>query len=120
MECDKVTGHCFNGCQSGWGDLTCNTKVELLNIKDQKDNMCLAFYGALAPLTLSVIFNCFCAMQMIRKTESCRRHNQRKQNEASFPKTSHASGEIYDQVEENAVYQELGEVSKPTIYEKIK
>ena len=57
---------------------------------------------------------------MIRQTESCRRHNQRKQNEASFPKTSHASGEIYDQVEENAVYQELGEVSKPTIYEKIK
>ena len=26
-ECDKVTGHCFNGCQPGWGDPTCNTSI---------------------------------------------------------------------------------------------
>ena len=27
MECDRVTGRCFNGCQSGWGDPTCNTSI---------------------------------------------------------------------------------------------
>ena len=58
--------------------------------------------------------------RMIRHTECCRHRKQRKPNEASFPKTSHAPGEIYDQVKENAVYQELGEVSKQTFYEKIK
>nr|XP_022306974.1 multiple epidermal growth factor-like domains protein 10 isoform X1 [Crassostrea virginica] len=120
MECNRVTGHCFNGCQSGWGDPTCNTKVELLYVKDEEDNMCSAFYGTLVPLILSVIFNCFCAMRMIRQTECCRRRNQRTQNEVSFPKTSNASGEIYDQVEEMGGYQELEEVSKQTIYEKIK
>ena len=57
---------------------------------------------------------------MIKHTECCRRRNQRTQNEVSFPKTSHASGEIYDQVVENGGYQELGEVSKQTIYEQIK
>ena len=57
---------------------------------------------------------------MIRHTECRRPHKQRKQNEASFPKTSLARGEIYDQVEEMGGYQELGEVSKQTIYEKIK
>ena len=31
MECDQITGHCFNGCQPGWGDLNCNTsKIALL------------------------------------------------------------------------------------------
>ena len=57
---------------------------------------------------------------MIRNTECPRRHKKRQQNEASFPKTSIAKGEIYDQVVENGGYQELGEVSKPTIYGKIK
>ena len=30
MECDRVTGHCFNGCQPGWGDHTCNTSTFLI------------------------------------------------------------------------------------------
>lgn len=24
MECDKVTGRCFDGCQPGWGDPMCS------------------------------------------------------------------------------------------------
>ena len=30
MECDKVTGRCFDGCQPGWGDPTCSTSTILL------------------------------------------------------------------------------------------
>ena len=30
MECDRDTGRCFDGCQSGWGDPTCNTGTSLL------------------------------------------------------------------------------------------
>lgn len=58
--------------------------------------------------------------RMIRNTACCKHRKERKPNESSFPKTGHAPGEIYDQVKENAVYQELEEVSKQTIYEKIK
>ena len=29
MECHRVTGRCFDGCQSGWGDPTCNTSTSL-------------------------------------------------------------------------------------------
>ena len=58
--------------------------------------------------------------RMIRHTDCCRHRKERKQNESGFPKTSHPPGEIYDQVKENAVYQELEEISKQTFYEKIK
>ncbi|XP_078328344.1 uncharacterized protein LOC111113178 isoform X2 [Crassostrea virginica] len=119
MECDRVTGRCFDGCQSGWGDPTCRTKVEILYIKDGEDSVCTAFYGALAPLILSVIFNVLCAIRLIGKTAACRHREASKQNEASFPKTDHAHGEIYDHVGNNSAYQELGELSKPTVYETL-
>lgn len=30
LECDRVTGRCFGGCQAGWGDPTCSTSTILL------------------------------------------------------------------------------------------
>ena len=57
---------------------------------------------------------------MIRKTAVCRHREASEQNEASFPKTDHAPGEIYEQGGENSAYQELGELSKPTVYENSK
>ena len=40
-------------------------KVEILYIKDGEDSVCTAFYGALAPLILSVIFNVLCAIRWV-------------------------------------------------------
>ena len=57
--------------------------------------------------------------RMIRNTAASRHHQASKQIEASFPKTVHAQGEIYDQVGANSAYEELGELSKPTVYEKL-
>nr|XP_022306982.1 multiple epidermal growth factor-like domains protein 10 isoform X2 [Crassostrea virginica] len=119
MECDRVTGRCFDGCQLGWGDPTCSTKVEILYIKDREDSVCTDFYGALVPLILSVMCNVLCAIRMVRNTAASRHRQASKQNEASFSKTDHTPGEIYEQVGENSAYQELGELSKPTIYENI-
>ena len=56
---------------------------------------------------------------MIRNTAASRHRQASKKNEASYPKTVHAPGEISDQVGENSAYQELGELSKPTVYEKL-
>ena len=56
---------------------------------------------------------------MIRNTAASRHRQASKQNEASFPKTGNTPGAIYDQVGYNPAYQELGEVSKPTVYENI-
>ena len=57
---------------------------------------------------------------MVRNTDCYRHSKQRKQNEDSFSKEICNSGGIYDQVEENnSGYQELNEVSKPTVYEKM-
>ena len=57
--------------------------------------------------------------RVIRNTAANRHRLANKQNEASFPKTVHAPGEIYDQVGDNSAYQEIGELSKPTVYENI-
>ena len=69
------------------------------------------------------VMNYFCLCspfdRMIRNSAASRHRQASKQNEASFPKTVHAPGEIYDQVGENSAYQELGELSKPTVYEKL-
>ena len=56
---------------------------------------------------------------MVRNTAASRHRQASKQNEASFSKTDHTPGEIYEQVGENSAYQELGELSKPTVYENI-
>ena len=29
MECDRETGRCFDGCQTGWGNPTCSTSTVL-------------------------------------------------------------------------------------------
>ena len=42
-----------------------------------------------------------------------------KQTESGFLKASHSPGEIYDQADKNSEYQELGELSKPTLYETL-
>ena len=57
--------------------------------------------------------------RLIGKTAACRHREASKQIEASFPKTDPAHGEIYDHVGNNSAYQELGELSKPTVYETL-
>lgn len=65
------------------------------------------------------MFNAYTFYRMIRNTGCCRLLKQEKQKTASSPKATHDPGEIYDQIEENSNFEELGEVSKPTVYEKI-
>ena len=57
--------------------------------------------------------------RVIRNTAASRHRQASKQNDASFPKTVHAPGDIYDQVGENSAYQDLEELSKPTVYEQL-
>lgn len=54
---------------------------------------------------------------MIRYTHCCGYRKQRKQNNGSVPKETKDSGGIYDHVEDNFCYQELGEFPKPTFYD---
>ncbi|XP_078330338.1 uncharacterized protein LOC111113187 [Crassostrea virginica] len=117
--CHHINGSCLTGCDKGYYGLKCDKEVEILYIKDVEDSLCSAFYGALVPLILSVIFNVLCVIRVIRNTAASRHRQASKQNEASFPKTGNTPGAIYDQVGYNSAYQELGELSKPTVYENI-
>ncbi|XP_078328380.1 uncharacterized protein LOC144623708 [Crassostrea virginica] len=119
MECDRVTGRCFDGCKPGWSDPTCNTKVQLRYISQEKETMSSAFYGVLVLLVLSVICNVLCAIRLSRNTACWRHREEIQQEESGLPKASHNPREIYDQVEKTSDYQELGDVSKPTLYETL-
>ena len=57
----------------------------------------------------------------LSKNAACWGHREgEKQNESGFPKASHSSGEIYDQAgKKHTEYQELVELSKPTLYETL-
>ena len=57
--------------------------------------------------------------RIIRNKDRCTHRKEKKPNEANSPEAIH-NREIYDQVDKNSGYQELGELSQPTIYEKIK
>ena len=125
----------------------CLSEVELLYINDKCDTAWSAFYGVLVPLILSIMCHIGCALRwvlcyhklyydiqcyifhvpnlhlksyrIIRNTDRCRHRKVKKLHEANSPEAIH-NREICDQVETNSGYQELGELSQPTIYEKIK
>ena len=67
-------------------------------------------------LSLKLTFKFY---RKIRNTDRCRHRKEKTPHESSSPEAIH-NREIYDEVEKNAGYQELGELSQPTIYEKIK
>ena len=56
----------------------------------------------------------------MRNRDVCNHRKQRKQTEASDPKATYDPGEMYSQAEENSGYQELGELSKPPLYDQLK
>ena len=53
--------------------------------------------------------------RMLRK----KRQHQRKETKADNPNSPHEPGPLYDDMEESPGYQELGEVSKPSTYDKL-
>ena len=57
---------------------------------------------------------------MIINTDVCYHRKQRKQNKPTVPEITPNRGEIYVPVDDNSFYQELGELSKPAVYEKLK
>ena len=57
--------------------------------------------------------------RMIRTTDWYKQRKKKTQNELSFPKLAHGAGEFCNKEKEIAEYQELGEFSKPQIYENL-
>nr|XP_022307811.1 scavenger receptor class F member 2-like [Crassostrea virginica] len=114
QQCHHVTGTCPQGCVQGYDGDTCDTRLKIMYVT-ANEQVGIAFYGLLAPLIVSVLCNAWCLMRMLRK----KRQHQRKETRADNPNSPQEPGPLYDDMEESPGYQELGEVSKPSTYEKL-
>ena len=54
---------------------------------------------------------------MLRKKQ--RQKHQKKETKADNPNSPQDPGQLYNDMEENPGYQELGEVSKPSTYDTL-
>lgn len=132
-KCNKTTGSCEEGCVLGnFGDFcnktcdaqclsSCDHKTE--NIKPMQDS-CLenlsTLIGVCVILSISVVVN-GCTITWILRHIGC------KQRDVTRQKTkgdSHSNDvvsqqEIYDTAEDNAGYQELGQISGPSHYDQL-
>ena len=71
-------------------------------------------------LMLWITFLNLTLFDRLSRNTACRRHCEEiQQEESGLPIASHSPREIYDQVEKTSDYQELGDVSKPTLYETL-
>lgn len=132
-KCNKTTGSCEEGCVLGnFGDFcnkTCDAQClsscdqETENIKPMQDscseNLSILI-GVCVVLSISVVVN-GCTIAWILRHIGC------KQRDVTRQKTkgdSHSNDvvsqqEIYDTAEDNAGYQELGQISGPSHYDQL-
>ncbi|XP_061192788.1 multiple epidermal growth factor-like domains protein 10 [Saccostrea echinata] len=84
------------------------------------DSQCYpSLYGVVTTLCLSIALNIFFVICFIRN-RACKGQSQEKKNTKQLS-TEHTpyNTELYDKVEDNACYQELGQISQLSHYDKL-
>ncbi|XP_062602381.1 protein draper-like [Saccostrea cucullata] len=137
--CDKgYQGiNCTQACPDGFYGYnckeTCSVDCKFPKSCDVKTGECRAIssdsdttsqcyptlYGVVSTLCLSLVLNIVFVIWNCRKNTckgTCRETNNKKQRSIEHTKPN---TEIYDKVEDNAGYQELGQISRPSHYDKL-
>ncbi|XP_061180691.1 multiple epidermal growth factor-like domains protein 10 [Saccostrea echinata] len=134
--CDAITGQCSacpNGLHGYNCDETCSAdclvqkscdaitgQCSVISSDSETNSQCYpSLYGVVSTLCLSLALNIFLLIWISRNRVCkgmCQEEKSTKQlsTEHSKPNT-----EIYDKVEDNAGYQELGQISQPSHYDKL-
>ncbi|XP_062605893.1 multiple epidermal growth factor-like domains protein 10 isoform X2 [Saccostrea cucullata] len=117
-KCDVITGQCKGGCLTGWQGERCDRLIDIYFHPDQSTPCCSYLYGVLAILCLSLILNIFLIFRSYRNKRN-KRKNHKEKNTKVNSQENILNTEIYDKVEDNAGYQELGQLSQPSHYDKL-
>nr|XP_034322207.1 uncharacterized protein LOC105345149 isoform X3 [Crassostrea gigas] len=124
--CDRVTGKCEGGCQPGWSDLTCKITIALTDGDPASvSEPYTTLYVCIPIIILSVSLNVYFIISIILSRHLRNKNSEEKQqknpeNVDEHVETTRLSKTVYDQVEENSAYQELGETTKESQYDKLK
>ncbi|XP_052694338.1 uncharacterized protein LOC128172592 [Crassostrea angulata] len=118
--CDTVTGNCEGGCQLEWSDLTCKITIALTDGDPASvSEPYTTLYVCIPIIILSVSLNVYLIIRHLRHRNSERKQQKNPENVDEHVETTRFSKTVYDQVEDNSAYQELGEITKESQYDKL-
>ncbi|XP_061185083.1 multiple epidermal growth factor-like domains protein 10 [Saccostrea echinata] len=110
--CRQADGSCT--CKSGWQGHQCGEIKQTIE-KCSKPDIYLALYGIITTLFISIFMNIVLIVRNTRRNVS----NKEKQDTCQRNSTLYANT-MYDRVEDNTGYQNLGQLSQPSHYDELK
>ncbi|XP_065925639.1 platelet endothelial aggregation receptor 1-like isoform X2 [Magallana gigas] len=113
-QCHHVTGYCPRGCGDGsHGDLCDQVLGSSSSESASTSQLSIALYVCVTIIILSVTLNVFFIIRQLR-------NNMRKdQKNKETDQSDNCSKSVYKKSEDNTAYQELGEITKESQYDKL-
>lgn len=132
--CDD-SGNCTNGCKDGYGGPACDIQcpancqncdsktgqfISCEKLKDSNLKILFILYGVIAALSISLIVNGYMII-WISIQDKCKGQDVKQEAMScnSPPQDFILNQEIYEAVEDNAEYQEMGQPSGSSHYDQL-
>lgn len=121
-QCHHVTGNCPRGCDVGFQGDHCGQVYESSSREyTSTSQLSNALYACVTILVLSLSIHAVFVIRHLRKRNTSRHQQNSKNLEIRISDTEqkdHFSKDVYDQTEDNTAYQELGEITRESQYDK--
>ncbi|XP_062607710.1 scavenger receptor class F member 2-like [Saccostrea cucullata] len=118
-KCNQLDGVCNDGCLPHWSGKTCEANQQLFE-NNTKTEVYSALYVVVAILLISIFLNIFLIVRNARKNINKRQKTEHLKETCHVDQNKDANKAVYDSVEDNAGYHELGELSQPSNYDQLK
>lgn len=120
-QCHHINGTCLNGCVENYNGSYCTQAIALTDGDPASVSEPYSIlYVCIPIIILSVSLNVYFIIRHLRNNNSEEKQQKNPENVDEHVETTRLSKTVYDQVEENSAYQELGETTKESQYDKLK
>ncbi|XP_065925568.1 uncharacterized protein [Magallana gigas] len=120
-QCHHINGTCLNGCVENYNGSYCTQAIALTyGDPASVSEPYTTLYVCIPIIILSVSLNVYLIIRHLRNRNSEEKQQKNPENVDEHVETTRLSKTVYDQVEENSAYQELGETTKESQYDKLK
>lgn len=125
-QCHHVTGECPRGCGDGFHGDRCDQGLGATSSDPASTSqLSNALYACVAIIILSVTLNVFLITRQLRN-HMCRKQKNKENHDKRFvgrikgtEESDNFSKSVYEKAEDNAAYQELGEITIESQYDKL-